>query len=264
MKIMPFLAVSVMMLSATLPSHARAESWPELNPLVKSSLLIVHCRAEQHEGQKYYQVVHVWKGEYSPSSFKIKPPTGFIALNPDADPPIGREYILFYVAHNHGDPNALGHPDMVLKIAEKSVSYPPEGELPETREYSLERFRMAIGEIVEATSGAVADGQPKATGLPDLSGKWRMFLPAGFEHEITLTRVGDNRYRLEPRVLNFAGVYELDDQNFTIVEPKEPRLAGFQWQMRSEYLLTLVGQSDKTGADYLGAILFRSRETLLR
>jgi hypothetical protein len=58
--------------------------------------------------------------------------------------------------------------------------------------------------------------------------------------------------------LNFAGVYEVRDGLLVLVEPKEPELAGFEWRIRSPYMLILNRQATNTGADYLGAILFRS------
>jgi hypothetical protein len=95
---------------------------------------------------------------------------------------------------------------------------------------------------------------------PDLVGTWQLLLPAGFERRITLKPAGENRYRLEPANLNFAGVYESHGDQFVLAEPNDPRLRGFEFKVRSPYLLTLTGQAENTGADYLGAVLFRSND----
>jgi len=106
--------------------------------------------------------------------------------------------------------------------------------------------------------------RPETTRLrrvsPDFVGSWQLFLPAGFERRITLKPAGENRFQLEPENLNFAGVYEAMGDRLVLVEPKEPHLRGFEFKVRSAYLLTLTGQSEKTGADYLGAVLYRSND----
>jgi len=93
----------------------------------------------------------------------------------------------------------------------------------------------------------------------DLSGEWRVFLPAGFEHRIIIEKVGD-RYLLKPAELNFAGLYDVRDDRLMVVEPREPHLKGFEWQIRSPFLLSLSAQSRNTGADYTGAVLWRSSD----
>jgi hypothetical protein len=45
-----------------------------------------------------------------------------------------------------------------------------------------------------------------------------------------------------------------------LAEPNDPRLRGFEFKVRGPYLLTLTGQAENTGADYLGAVLFRSND----
>jgi beta-lactamase regulating signal transducer with metallopeptidase domain len=96
-------------------------------------------------------------------------------------------------------------------------------------------------------------------GQSPMSGGWLMDLPAGFRHHITLTPVGGNRYRLEPKVLNSSGIYELQGNRLVIVAPNDRRLHGFEWESRGVGRFVLVGQPpvSKTGSNYLGAVLSR-------
>lgn len=57
----------------------------------------------------------------------------------------------------------------------------------------------------------------------------------------------------------FNGSYEVREKRLVIVEPDQPGREGFAWEVRSPYLLTLVGQPEKAGANYLGTVLFRPR-----
>lgn len=129
----------------------------------------------------------------------------------------------------------------------------------------VEEFKVLVTRIVEdIASGIASETPPQAPRAPhnaiDLAGEWRMLLPAGFEHRVALTRVADNAYRLTPGGLNSSGVYELRDDTLTITAPDELRMTGFTWKVNSRHLLTLVEQASNTGADYLGAVLFRPRD----
>lgn len=94
---------------------------------------------------------------------------------------------------------------------------------------------------------------------PDVSGTWRVFLPAGFEHEAALRHVEGNKFRFEPGHLTFSGVYEIRGNRLVLAEPADPAHKGFEWEIRSPYLLTMSKQASTTGADYMGAILFRGQ-----
>jgi hypothetical protein len=90
-----------------------------------------------------------------------------------------------------------------------------------------------------------------------LAGQWQMRLPAGFVHSVTLTPLGENRYRLEPARLNSSGVYEVRNGRLAIVEPNDRRLLGFEWKIEEDGQLKLVGQPPlrETGSNYLGATM---------
>jgi hypothetical protein len=98
----------------------------------------------------------------------------------------------------------------------------------------------------------------RAESWPDLAGAWRVFLPAGFEHAVTLTRVEENQYRLEPANLNSSGVYERQGDALVLIESSEAEPGAYRWHVHSPYLLSLVEQTHETGASYVGATLFRS------
>jgi len=98
-----------------------------------------------------------------------------------------------------------------------------------------------------------------ATSDSSFAGHWHVFLPAGFTHRITLTHVEGNRYRLEPGVLNFAGLYESVGDRLTSVDQDKVRRGEFVWHVRSPYLITLIEQTESHGSDYTGAVLFRPR-----
>jgi hypothetical protein len=95
---------------------------------------------------------------------------------------------------------------------------------------------------------------------PVLTGVWRMTLPRGFQHQITLTPVGPNRFRLTPASLNSSGVYELRGGRLVQVEPnaQNRHQLGFEWEVRGGRLI-LVAQPPvaQTGSNYLGATLVR-------
>lgn len=100
---------------------------------------------------------------------------------------------------------------------------------------------------------------------PDLSGEWKLFLPAGFERTVTLEPAPDGRYFLSP--YNLGGTYELRGERLVCLSSE--RLApgtkvelarGYEWEIRSPYLLTLVHQPKNPPSNYLGAVLFRAKE----
>jgi hypothetical protein len=250
---------------------ARAEAWPSVEELASPRfLLIVHCRTEAVEGQVLYKVLDVWKGEYSPRAFVRQPPTGYINTGgPDvANGKAGVEVILCYTRHNQPREGIHAH-DMSLLVKEGKLTYPPGiVEFPGGRDYAVEEFKREItSRMIDGSAapeaggerGAAEAGRPGVRSVQDLSGPWRMLLPAGFEHAVKLVALEDGRYRLDGEALNSNGVYEVRDKRLVIVEAKEPRYLGFEWEIRSPYLLTLVGQSELE-QDYRGAVLFRPRQ----
>lgn len=90
---------------------------------------------------------------------------------------------------------------------------------------------------------------------PDLSGRWLLTLPAGYQYRITLESVGENRYRFPS--LAFAGIYELKGQKLVIVEPVDKRMTVFDWTLNNLNSLTLTDETGASGARYVGATLGR-------
>lgn len=247
-------------------SVAVAEAWPSLKPLVRMSVLIVQCQTEKFEGRMMYKVLDVWKGEYSPLAFVRQPPTGYIdtGLGDGGDREAGREVILFFARHNQSQAGISRH-DMALTVRDGVVSYPSETEarFSKPEQFSLKEFKRKIKQLVEDKIEETPQPEPAPAKRPspDFSGSWRLLLPAGFEHQVTITSLDDNRYRLEPRSLNMSGVYEVRGDRLVLVKPREERLKGFEWSVRSPFLMTLVGEASNTGATYRDAVLFRSNDT---
>lgn len=282
-----FLARLTILTCASLAAcdNASAEAWPDLDDLASPRfLLIVRCRTEPVEGRVLYKVLDVWKGAYSPLAFVQRPPTGYVdtSLGPDGDDRVaGAEVVLFYTRHNQQKEGISRH-DMVVPVRDGKLTYPPGGvELFSGQpEYGVEEFKREITSRVEKSvvrDGEVEDGGfdrrlPAGRGVAqrlgetsrarpagDYSGPWRMLLPAGFEHAVKFTEIEGGLYRLDGEGLRFNGIYEVRDRRLVIVEPMEPRFEGFEWEIRSPYLLTLVGQSERLEQDYRGAVLFRGR-----
>lgn len=96
----------------------------------------------------------------------------------------------------------------------------------------------------------------------DLSGKWRVYLPAGFENTITLTAGEDGEYHLTPAHLTLSRTYRLKGTQLVSEETHKPPHGQFFWKVNSPYLITLTKQTARVGSDYTGAILFRSRDAV--
>lgn len=105
------------------------------------------------------------------------------------------------------------------------------------------------------SSVALAEPPAQNAAKVDLAGKWRVFLPAGFEHEVSLVANGAGEYRFEPAGYNFGGKYKIaEDQLISANQGPNER---YVWQIRSPFLLTLVDQPAHLNANYTGAVLFR-------
>lgn len=244
-------------------------AWPSLKSLVPRCVLVVHCRTEQVDSHVLYRVLDVWKGEYSPTAFVRPPPEGYISTSLGAgleERNEGREFVLFYT-RRHQPKQGISRHDLALPVRDDKVEYPParakEGGLPPSL-HVLADFKRAVKSLVEDKIAAPVQPQrvkpAPAAAQRDFAGAWRVILPAGFERAITLKELGENRYRLEPGNLTFSGVYEARGDRLVLVEPADPHHKGFEWTIRSEYLLSLSEQASNTGSDYTGAVMFRGKE----
>lgn len=256
-----------------------AESWPELSDLVPKCPLILRVKIEHQPSAKgqayaYADVVEVWSGEYRRDAFAVEPPASKIIIPNGSIPEKGApplELIAFYDSSSLTADRLLAGPSMTLRVTPEGVTYPPRAELTST--YPLAKFKehiKAIASDIPADKdprklvGKRDDSKPRPASITDLTGEWRVFLPAGFEHAMTITRVTDGRYELGPSSLNFAGRYEFDG-NFLVRDEsdvgKSERSPGdYRWRVVSRHMITLVEQTANTGSDYTGATLFRPRE----
>jgi len=110
----------------------------------------------------------------------------------------------------------------------------------------------------------VAAKKVAATPNVDLTGEWRLFLPAGNEREMTITRGEDGAYHFAPATLNFGGAYETKNGLLESVDDADKPRGQYFWKVKTRYLITTTKQTANVGADYTGAILFRSREDVAK
>ncbi len=241
--------------------HPDAQRFPPLDELIEKSELIVHCRAEAN-GRVVYRVLEAWKGEYAAGAIVEY---GF--RSPGA---AGQEWILFY----SGDRSRkeFRFHDMALPVRDGKVSYlmhrtiqsipPTPPDFNPYQEFTLEEFKRRItapaAKPPTAAPAAATRGPARAAG--DLSGRWRLYLPGGFERKVTLETQEAGLYRLECDAPKFNGSYEVREKRLVGVESDRPDREGFEWQIRTPYLLTLVRQPEKAGGNYLGSVLFRLRQ----
>jgi hypothetical protein len=100
------------------------------------------------------------------------------------------------------------------------------------------------------TSAAVAEVER------DLSGRWLLTLPAGWQQKATIERLEDGRYRL-PGHGNLNGIYVLEGRTLTLVEHEDDPMPNFVWEVLNDNTLRLRIDENHAGATYLGATLGR-------
>jgi hypothetical protein len=245
--------------------HPDAQQFPPLDELIDRSELIVHCRAGTVNGRVVYRVLEAWKGEHA---------TGAIVEYGFRSPgAAGQEWILFYAGDDRGRKEFRAH-DMALPVNDGKVSYlmhrtiqslvPTPPDFNPYQEFTLEEFKSKITAQAgkTTTDRAAAATQRPAPAAGDLSGRWRLYLPGGFERKVTLETQEAGLYRLACDAPKFNGSYEVREKRLVCVEASQPGREGFEWEVRTPYLLTLVRQPEKAGGNYLGAVLFRLQPRL--
>ena len=93
----------------------------------------------------------------------------------------------------------------------------------------------------------------------DLSGRWLLTLPAGFQYRVEFDLIEEHRYQLR-NAATFSGVYQLNGDVLQIVEPGDERLNIFDWQLHNSNTMTLVDETGASGARYAGATMGRQIE----
>lgn len=122
---------------------------------------------------------------------------------------------------------------------------------------------------VSQLQGAIADLTTQAAALAelardlelaaaDLSGRWQLSLPAGFEYPAAISEQADGRLQLQVRGV-MRGVYVRDGRRMRVETPSDPRLTEFVWEATSANRFVLVESPPvaKIGSDYRGATLTR-------
>jgi RNA polymerase sigma factor (sigma-70 family) len=106
--------------------------------------------------------------------------------------------------------------------------------------------------------GEPPDESNKSLTADALAGSWRMKLPAGFQYQVLIRPLGENRVSVE-KAVRFSGIYELRQDRLILVKGANSTEKGFEWEVRGSDDLALVAQPPvaKTGSNYLGATLRR-------
>jgi hypothetical protein len=131
------------------------------------------------------------------------------------------------------------------------VAVTDEGDAWQLHPRTLQRIGGGKVAVVVKEDHAAPPKLPHA----QLAGKWRLFLPAGFEYAATLTAEKDDHYRLDPGGLAFGARYVVRGGYLMSVPVADEGV--FKWKIQSPYLLTLVEQPAKSSSDYLGAVFVR-------
>lgn len=129
------------------------------------------------------------------------------------------------------------------------------------------RDTFATGLVLLLSAGAGAGTAGESPRRPmmedtDLSGRWLLTMPAGFEYDATLERVDEpGRYRLRCRATNLSGVYAFRGRCLTAVSPDNEQMTGLGWELknRNVLLLTVHPESAAVGSDYRDATLSRQK-----
>ncbi len=122
--------------------------------------------------------------------------------------------------------------------------------------------KLTIGLLMLACVGAGPADRPRPTPFQanDLVGHWLLTMPAGFEYDATIERVGDDgRFRLQCRAANLRGVYELRGRKLSAVVPDNEVMTGLAWEVKNRNVLILTEHPDtaSVGSDYRNATLSR-------
>ncbi len=94
----------------------------------------------------------------------------------------------------------------------------------------------------------------------NLSGRWLMTLPAGYQYLAKIERSDNGAgYRLDCRAGNLRGEYVAREGRRFVFRSEDVPLAGLTWSIKNANLLVLTEQPipSPVGADYRGAVLVR-------
>jgi hypothetical protein len=129
-----------------------------LKEAVASSRLIVKCKLEIKDSEKFYRVIEVWKGEYNQELFYgIIPPKGYLpAYDGRADydqMDLNDEGIIFYGPWNNRDGKFTAGSQLVLPIRNNEILWNAGSTVrgmaeTEPRVYTVKEFKKAVLEIL--------------------------------------------------------------------------------------------------------------------
>ena len=275
MKSIPILTGFACIALGLFASPVHAEWWPSFD-VGSSSQLATHIVVVDGKGV----VLESWrgdlkKGDQLPFPKGEKPikvhyhefyPTVALPGVKDVKHVTGNHRVLFLMrskAEKGWTPANINQPDIQLATVwiedDKAFAiYQPQNPGPKSQMHPLYVTKSGLKKQIEEVLRK-PDPQPEPKEEFDLSGDWRLLLPAGYEYEVTLAKADQGGYRLMGRGLTVRGDYRLEGGGLVSVETQD-RNGQFIWKVNSPYLLTLTKQTASVGSDYTGAVLFRKRD----
>ena len=151
---------------------------------------------------------------------------------------------------------------LLLSLASLSVfaadqPAPPPAPRPLLIQPAIRAMRRLPASALARQETADTPAQPEQNKQSiDLSGRWLLTLPAGYQYRVTFSALGKDQYRLQNAVA-FSGVYQLNGEVLQLIQPTDERLNVFDWQLHNVNSMTLVDETGASGADYAGATLGR-------
>jgi hypothetical protein len=140
----------------TLASVARAEPWPTLDQYVSDCVLILRARATPEvsaNGQRTFEVIEAWVGEFRPSDFVDGVARGRTLRAYDGEHGVhvvaGQEIIFFYTRWNQPNEGLRSH-STAFPVVDGKVIYASTSDW-DRQEMAVETFRRRIQAAVPAT-----------------------------------------------------------------------------------------------------------------
>jgi hypothetical protein len=122
---------------------------------------------------------------------------------------------------------------------------------------------MCIAGAQAERETSLPENSPRSGVAPldlDLSGRWVLTLPAGWQRKITITKASEDTYSITGvGGLVCNGVYEIDSaaDRLTMLEANDPRQKDFAWRILNANTLELAANGGPNRGSYVGATLSR-------
>jgi hypothetical protein len=122
----------------------------------------------------------------------------------------------------------------------------------------VSRLQAAIADLTTQATTLAELARDVELAAADLTGHWKLSLPAGFTYPAEISEQADGRLHLQVRGV-MRGIYVRDGRRMRVDTPSDPRLTEFVWEATNANRFVLVESPAvaKIGADYRGATLTR-------